>query len=32
MLWIRDDPMIECAERTGYAPWIRDDEEEDEDE
>lgn len=27
---IPDDPIIRCMERTGYAPWI-DDEEDDED-
>lgn len=30
---IRDDPIINCIERTGYPPWFfcRDDEEEEED-
>jgi hypothetical protein len=29
---LRDDPIIECAMRTGYAPWIKDDPYEDEEE
>ena len=27
---IPDDPIIRCMERTGYAPWIDDEEEEEE--
>lgn len=27
---ISDDPIIRCMERTGYAPWIDDEEEEEE--
>lgn len=29
---IPDDPIIQCMERTGYAPWIDDEEEEEEEE
>lgn len=25
---LRDDPIIACIERTGYPPWMQDDEEE----
>ena len=30
MISVADDPIIQCMERTGYAPWIDDDYEEDE--
>ena len=26
---LRDDPIIRCIERTGYPPWMQDEEEED---
>lgn len=26
MISIPDDPIISCMERTGYAPWMQDDE------
>ena len=26
---IKDDPIIACIERTGYPPWYRDGEQED---
>ncbi len=26
MILIPDDPIISCMERTGYAPWMQDDE------
>ena len=29
MVLIRDDPIIRCIERTGYAPWISEDDDED---
>lgn len=32
MISVADDPIIQCMERTGYAPWIDDDYEEDEEE
>lgn len=25
---IPDDPIVSCIERTGYPPWMQDDEEE----
>jgi len=25
---LRDDPIIRCIERTGYPPWMQDEEEE----
>lgn len=25
---LRDDPIIACIERTGYPPWMQEDEEE----
>lgn len=25
---LRDDPIIRCMERTGYPPWMQDEEEE----
>lgn len=28
---LRDDPIIRCIERTGYPPWMQDEEEEEED-
>ena len=28
---IPDDPIIACMMRTGYPPWMQDDDEEDED-
>ena len=28
---IPDDPIISCMMRTGYPPWMQDDDEEDED-
>lgn len=28
---IPDDPIIACIERTGYPPWMQDEEEGDED-
>lgn len=30
MILIPDDPIIRCIERTGYPPWIHDEEEDDE--
>lgn len=30
MLLIPDDPIISCIERTGYPPWMQDDDDEDE--
>lgn len=30
MYLIPDDPIISCMERTGYPPWMQDDEEEEE--
>ena len=27
---IPDDPIISCIERTGYPPWMQDDEEQEE--
>lgn len=32
MILIPDDPIIACIERTGYPPWIDDDEELEEEE
>lgn len=32
MQQLPDDPIIRCIERTGYPPWMQDDEEEEEDE
>lgn len=29
MLNIPDDPIIRCMERTGYPPWMQDDEDDD---
>ena len=29
---IPDDPIIACMERTGYPPWMQEDDGEDEDE
>ena len=29
MQQIPDDPIIRCIERTGYPPWMQDEEEED---
>ena len=29
---IPDDPIISCMERTGYPPWMQDDDEKEEDE
>ena len=29
---IPDDPIISCMERTGYPPWMQEDEYEDEEE
>ena len=26
MMLIPDDPIISCMERTGYPPWMQDDE------
>lgn len=26
MILIPDDPIVRCMERTGYPPWIEDDE------
>lgn len=32
MIQVPDDPIIACMERTGYPPWMQeDDEDEDED-
>lgn len=31
MILIPDDPIIACIERTGYPPWMQDEEEEDDD-
>lgn len=28
MILLPDDPIISCMERTGYAPWFNDEEEE----
>ena len=28
---LRDDPIIRCIERTGYPPWMQNEEEEEED-
>lgn len=30
MQLIPDDPIIACTERTGYPPWMQDDDETDE--
>lgn len=30
MVLIPDDPIVRCMERTGYPPWIEDDEDGDE--
>lgn len=30
MILIKDDPIVACIERTGYAPWAQDEESEDE--
>lgn len=27
---INDDPIIDCIQRTGYAPWMDEDEEDEE--
>lgn len=30
-MWlIADDPIISCIERTGYPPWMQDEDDEDE--
>lgn len=29
MYLIPDDPIISCMERTGYPPWMQDDDDED---
>lgn len=29
---LRDDPIIACIERTGYPPWMQDEDEEPDDE
>jgi hypothetical protein len=29
MMLIPDDPIISCMERTGYPPWMQDDDDED---
>ena len=29
MYQIPDDPIISCMERTGYPPWMQDDDDED---
>lgn len=31
MILLPDDPIIRCMERTGYAPWFDDDDEDVED-
>ena len=28
---LRDDPIIRCIERTGYPPWMQDEDEEPDD-
>ena len=30
MIQVPDDPIISCMERTGYPPWMQEDEYEDE--
>lgn len=30
MLMLADDPIISCINRTGYAPWMQDEYEEEE--
>lgn len=30
MILLRDDPIIACIERTGYPPWMQDEEDEEE--
>lgn len=32
MFLIPDDPIIACMEKTGFPPWITDDEEDEDDE
>ena len=32
MIQVPDDPIISCMERTGYPPWMQEDEYEDEEE
>lgn len=32
MILLDDDPIIDCIQRTGYAPWMDEDEEDEEDE
>lgn len=32
MFNLPDDPIISCIERTGYAPWMQDDDYEDDEE
>ena len=32
MIQVPDDPIIACMERTGYPPWMQEDEYEDEEE
>lgn len=29
---LRDDPIIRCIERTGYPPWMQDEDDESDDE
>lgn len=31
MILIDDDPIIQCMERTGYAPWMEEDPDEHDD-